>query len=136
MTIVETSYGKLRGHRNTDLSIFKGIPFAEPPVGDRRWRAPQNKQPWPGIKDALEYGPCAIQSTIPGDIGELIGIATHTTSEDCLYLNIWTPQTDTQKRPVMVWIHGGGNTVGAGSQPRVNGEHLSRMGNVVIVTIN
>ena len=136
MTVVDTSYGKLRGQRNTDLSVFKGIPFAEPPMGNLRWQAPQKPQPWPGIKDALEYGPCAIQSTIPGDIGELIGIATHTTSEDCLYLNIWTPGTDAEKRPVMVWIHGGGNTVGAGSQPRVNGEHLSRAGNVVTVTIN
>ena len=136
MTTVETSYGRLRGSQAEGVCVFKGIPFAKPPVGDLRWRAPQRLAPWPGVRDALQFGPCAIQSTMPGDVGELIGIATHGTSEDCLYLNIWTPATDAAKRPVMVWIHGGGNTVGAGSQPRVNGEHLARIGDVVVVTIN
>ena len=88
------------------------------------------------MRDALEFGPCAIQTTLPGAVGELIGIATHETSEDCLYLNVWTPAPDAAKRPVMVWIHGGGNTVGAGSQPRINGEHLARIGGVVVVTLN
>ena len=136
MAVVETSYGRLRGVRTDGVAAFKGIPFAKPPVGDLRWRAPVEPSPWPGVRDAHEFGPCAIQSTIPGDVGELIGIATGETSEDCLYLNVWTPAPDNAKRPVMVWIHGGGNTVGAGSQPRVNGEHLARIGDVVVVTVN
>ena len=136
MAAVETSYGRLRGTQRDGVAVFKGIPFAKPPVGDLRWRAPVPPEPWPGVREALEFGACAIQSTIPGDVGELIGIATGETSEDCLYLNVWTPRCDAAKRPVMVWIHGGGNTVGAGSQPRVNGEHLARLGDVVVVTVN
>ena len=133
---IETSCGKLRGSVEDGVHVFKGIPFAQPPVGALRWRAPQLVAPWAGVREALEFGPCAIQSTIPGDVGELIGIATHETSEDCLYLNVWSPGLGAGKRPVLVWIHGGGNTVGAGSQPRVNGEHLARQGDVVVVTVN
>ena len=136
MTTVETSFGVLRGARGDGVSVFKGIPFARAPVGELRWRAPVAPEPWAGVRDALAFGPCAVQSTIPGDVGELIGIATHEVSEDCLYLNVWTPAADAGKRPVMVWIHGGGNTVGAGSQPRINGEHLARIGDVVVVTVN
>ena len=136
MSTVETSYGKLQGQSESGVTAFKGIPFAEPPVGDLRWRPPQPVKPWKGIYQATEYGSCAMQSTIPGTIGELIGIATGPIHEDCLYLNLWTPSCDTSKRPVMVWIHGGGNTVGSGSQPRVNGSKLARTGDVVVVTLN
>ena len=136
MATVETSTGRLRGAETHGVQVFKGIPFAKPPIGELRWRAPLPPPAWPGVRDATAFGPCAIQSTIPGDVGELIGIATHETSEDCLYLNVWTPATGAGKRPVLVWIHGGGNTVGAGSQPRVNGEHLARIGDVVVVTVN
>ena len=136
MSIVETGCGRLRGQVASGVHVFRGIPFARPPVGDLRWQAPTPPEPWAGVRDALDFGPCAIQSTLPGAVGELIGIATHETSEDCLYLNVWTPAPDDRKRPVMVWIHGGGNTVGAGSQPRVNGEHLARIGDVVVVTVN
>lgn len=136
MSIVETSFGRVRGQVASSVHAFRGIPFARPPVGNLRWRAPEPPPPWAGVRDALEFGPCAIQSTLPGAVGELIGIATHETGEDCLYLNIWTPAPDAAKRPVMVWIHGGGNTVGAGSQPRINGERLARIGDVVVVTLN
>ena len=136
MTVVETSYGRLRGVQADGVCVFKGIPFAAPPLGEQRWRAPEPPASWPGVRDALAFGPCAIQNRVAGDVGELIGIATHETSEDCLYLNVWTPAADAAKRPVMVWIHGGGNTLGAGSQPRVNGEHLARRGDVVVVTVN
>ncbi len=136
MPLAEISTGRLRGQACDGVLAFRGIPFAKPPVGDLRWRAPAPPEPWAGVRDATAFGPCAIQSTIPGTVGELIGIATHETSEDCLYLNVWTPALDDAKRPVLVWIHGGGNTVGAGSQPRVNGSRLARMGDVVVVTIN
>ena len=135
-SLATTSAGRLRGGTAGGIHVFKGIPFAQPPVGALRWRPPQPATPWAGVRDALAFGPCAVQSTIAGDVGELIGIATHETSEDCLYLNVWTPGLDSAKRPVLVWIHGGGNTVGAGSQPRVNGEHLARAGDVVVVTVN
>ena len=134
--IVEISSGKVRGVQQDGIHSFKGIPFAKPPVGALRWRAPEDPDPWTGIRDADRFGSCAMQSTIPGDVGELIGLATHATSEDCLYLNVWTPACDSEKRPVLVWIHGGGNTAGAGSQPRINGEHLARIGDVVVVTCN
>ena len=134
--LVETSCGKLRGSVADGVFAFKGVPFAAPPIGDLRWRPPQPAAPWAGVRDATRFGPCAIQSRIPGDVGKLIGIATHETSEDCLYLNVWSPGLAAAKRPVLVWIHGGGNTVGAGSQPRVNGERLARLGDVVVVTVN
>ena len=136
MATVETSYGRLRGDEANGVQVYKGIPFAKPPVGELRWRPPEPPEAWPGVREARAFGPCAIQSTIPGDVGELIGIATHETSEDCLYLNVWTPAADAGRRPVLVWIHGGGNTVGAGSQPRINGEHLAHTGDVVVVTVN
>ena len=134
--IVETTSGKLRSVVRNGIHTFRGIPFAKPPVGDLRWRAPEDPEPWAGILEAADFGSCAMQSTIPGDVGELIGLATHDISEDCLYLNVWTPAIDGSKRPVLVWIHGGGNTAGAGSQPRINGEHLARTGDVVVVTCN
>ena len=136
MSEVSTSYGRVRGMVEDGVHVFRGIPFAKPPLGDARWRAPEKPDPWSDVRDASGFGPCAIQNTIAGDVGELIGIATHATSEDCLYLNVWTPGPGRERRPVMVWIHGGGNTVGAGSQPRVNGEHLARQGDVVVVTLN
>ena len=136
MSVVETSYGRVRGANEEGVHVFRGVPFAKPPLGDLRWRAPVPPDAWAGTRDALAFGPCAVQSTIPGDRGELIGIATHEVDEDCLYLNVWTPNPDDARRPVMVWIHGGGNTLGAGSQPRVNGEHLARIGDVVVVTLN
>ncbi len=136
MAIVETGYGRIEGLDQDGLSVFLGIPFAQPPVGEKRWLAPAPPEPWAGVRDAKAFGSCAIQSTIPGAVGELIGIATGETSEDCLYLNVWTPGCDARKRPVMVWIHGGGNTVGSGSQPRVNGQHLARTGDMVVVTLN
>ena len=136
MTIVESSFGRLQGFQQDGLAVFLGIPFAAPPVDEKRWLAPVGPQPWSGTRDATSFGSSAIQSTNPGTVGELIGIEVGATSEDCLYLNIWTPGCDAQKRPVMVWIHGGGNTVGSGSQPRVNGQHLAKTGDMVVVTLN
>lgn len=134
-TVVSTSYGALQGAEHDGISSFKGIPFAAPPVGDRRWLAPEPPEAWTGVRAATEFGPSAMQNSL-GEMGEMIGVAGGPQSEDCLYLNIWTPAADERHRPVMVWIHGGGNTVGSGSQPRVNGEYLARHGDVVVVTFN
>ncbi len=134
--IVETSYGKLRGGEENGISSFRGIPFARPPVGDLRWRPPQLPEPWSGERDATAFGASAMQRRGAGGMSDLIGIPSETTSEDCLYLNVWTPAADAGRRPVLVWIHGGGNVVGSGSQPRINGELLARRGDVVVVTLN
>jgi para-nitrobenzyl esterase len=113
---------------------FAGIPYAKAPVGPLRWRMPEPAEPWSGVRDATSFGCIAIQEEKqPGDI--LKGPpGPH--AEDCLFLNVWTPSCDAGKRPVMVWIHGGGFTAGAGNISAYDGAALCRRGNVVIVTIN
>jgi para-nitrobenzyl esterase len=133
---VATGYGKIAGKEEGGVLTFQGIPFAAPPIGDRRWLPPQPPQPWSDTLPTVAFSASAMQNPLPSQIGELIGIATGEISEDCLYLNVWTPAIDSKSRPVMVWIHGGGNTVGSASQPRFNGAHLAREGDVVIVTVN
>ena len=109
------------------VRIFKGVPYAAAPVGDKRWRAPERPEPWEGVRAATEFGSDCMQPT-PAD--------RHLTSEDCLYLNIWTgAQAIAERRPVLVWIHGGGFTSGTGRDPRTNGENLAARG-VVVVTLN
>ena len=133
---VSTSLGKLQGAEDDGCVVFRGVPFAQPPLGELRWRPPEPCEPWDGVRDATEFSASAMQRQIPGDVGDLIGIPSQTQSEDCLYLNVWTPACDNRKRPVMVWIHGGGNTVGSGTQPRIDGQRLAMTGDVVVVTLN
>src|ERR1700758_3182403 len=112
--------------------VFKRIPYAAPPLGDLRWRAPQPVQKWQGVRDVAEWGPRCVQSSRLGDLDPL----NKRMDEDCLYLNVWTPATSSsQSLPVMVWVHGGSNLNGAGSQPEFDGSHLASKG-VVVVTIN
>ena len=132
---VTTGCGHLRGSKINGILTFKGIPFAKPPVGELRWRAPEPIEPWPGVRVASAFGPSSMQAGFPGGNQDLIGIPSETTDEDCLYLNVWTPAL-AGSRPVMVWIHGGANLVGSGSQPRINGEYLAGEGDVVLVTLN
>jgi para-nitrobenzyl esterase len=111
-----------------DVRVFKGIPYAAPPVGDLRWRAPKPAAHWEGTRQADQFGPVCMQG---GD---------QKMSEDCLYLNVWTAakaagSKTSDKRPVMVWIYGGGYTGGSGSQPMYDGEALAKKG-VVVVTFN
>ncbi|XP_070551779.1 carboxylesterase 4A-like [Ptychodera flava] len=137
---VEIKSGKLVGksvdfsHKDVDvtrtLHVFKGIPYAEPPVGDLRFRPPQSKAPWEGVHDATEFGPICIQ---PPDQFVDIGGAQ---SEDCLFLNIYAPKTAGDLLPVMVWIHGGAFYVGAGSEHFYDGTALAAIGDVIIVTFN
>ncbi len=129
--IVETTTGKLRGCIEKGLPIFKGIPYAEPPIGDLRFRNTVEKEPWEGILEAVEFGFIAPQPDIVGS-----SIRYHPQSEDCLTLNIWTPACDNEKRPVMFWIHGGGFHYGGAPSPRYNGEFLSQRGDVCVITIN
>ena len=131
-----TTLGTLAGAEDRGAIVFRGVPFAKPPQGPLRWRPPEPLDPWDGVRDATEIGASAMQRVLPGDLGTLIGIPSQTIGEDCLYLNVWTPALDGRKRPVMVWIHGGGNVVGSGTQPRIDGRHLALAGDVVVVTLN
>ena len=131
--IITTKNGKIQGYSENGLQIFKGIPFAEPPVGDLRFKPPIAKKPWDGALETTKYSACAFQGY--SELEEWIGKSAPE-SEDCLYLNVWTPATDAGKRPVMVWIHGGAFLMGTGSDPMYDGSTLARRGDVVIVTIN
>ncbi len=128
--VVETRYGKVLGIAQDGVLRFAGIPFAQA----RRWRMPERPSSWTGIRDATRFGLIAVQDeNQPGDI--LKGPpGPH--GEDCLNLNIWTPGCDLAKRPVMVWIYGGGFTAGASSIGAYDGAPLARRGDVVVVSIN
>lgn len=134
MSTTETLCGPVRGRIEDGIHVFRGIPFAEPPVGELRFRAPQPKQPWPGRLDVLEFGPIAQQVTggVQVDYWGLSG----SPSEDCLSLNVWTPGVDRARRPVMVWIHGGAFVVGAARRGATEGQHLAKRAGAVVVTIN
>jgi len=137
-TVRMTTSGEVIGSTDKhDTYAWRGIPFAAPPVGDLRWRAPQPVAAWEGRREALSFGPACIQfwsrlSGMEGSAGEVAG------SEDCLTLNIWSPQDRSGPNrgplPVMVWIHGGGNTVGAART--YAGDTLAGKQDVVVVTIN
>jgi len=131
---VMTSKGKLLGALDeaTGVYSFKGIPFAAPPVGELRWKAPQPMQPWSGVREATRFGPRAMQLPVFGDMN----FRSNGMSEDCLYLNIWTPDPSTHARlPVLVYFYGGGFIAGDGSEPRYDGAQMARRG-IVAVTVN
>jgi para-nitrobenzyl esterase len=131
--------GKIRGlvvGADKDVQAYKGIPYAKPPVGDLRWREPQAPEKWQGVRDCFQFGNVCLQKSDPliNAIPQLKLSAPM--NEDCLYLNVWRPaKAETTKLPVLVWIHGGGYTTGAASQPLYDGDALARRG-VVLVTIN
>jgi len=134
-TIVSTRCGKLEGDEQDGLLVFKGVPFAAPPGGVRRWLAPEKPAAWTGVRDARRFGAVAPQNPVTNQALAAMKI-DQAHSEDCLNLNLWTPGLDGARRPVMVWIHGGGFTIGAGSQEIYDGSVLARRGDVVVVTIN
>jgi para-nitrobenzyl esterase len=119
---------------NPDIRVYKGVPFAAPPVGNLRWRDPQPVPAWQGIKQTTEFSPMCMQRDRPLDSYHTPGVLP--VSEDCLYLNVWTPAKSAAERlPVMVYIHGGGFAVSSGIEKWFNGERLAEKG-VVLVTIN
>src|SRR5262245_41195734 len=129
-TVVHTQSGPARGS-GTNIRVFKGIPYAAPPVGDRRWRPPAPTEPWTDVRETTQFGPRCPQ-TAPARAQ----LAGGPTSEDCLTLNVWTPATSGDDRlAVMVWIHGGGFAAGSVTLPRLDGTNLARRG-VVVVSIN
>ncbi len=132
---VETSSGRLRGRRRGALCVFRGIPFAEPPVGALRFAAPAPVPVWSDARDALEFGLAPPQPLDP--LVEALGLlARHPQGEDCLTLNVWTPAPDARRRPVLVWIHGGAFLTGTGAAPLYDGARLAARGDVVVVTLN
>jgi para-nitrobenzyl esterase len=130
---VKTEAGAVEGTTSQDarVRIYRGIPFAAPPVGELRWQAPRPVAPWEGVRKATAFGNRCMQAPIFSDM-----IFRDQVSEDCLYLNVWTPaRAATERLPVMVWIYGGGFQAGSASEPRQDGEKLAGKG-VVVVSFN
>ncbi len=121
--LVKVNEGLLQGTVENGLTVFKGIPFAAPPVGELRWQAPQPPAKWEGVKQAIQFAPAPVQ----------FGNPPSGKSEDCLYLNIWTPvKSPKEKLPVLVWIYGGGFSMGSTSEPVYSGEKLAQKGVVFV----
>ncbi|MDM7994295.1 MAG: carboxylesterase/lipase family protein [Acidobacteriota bacterium] len=130
---VNTTNGPVRGRiEQTGVNVFKGIRYGAPPVGPNRFKPPRKPAAWTVVADAAEYGSRAMQAAGgPGAAGDGIKM-----SEDCLFLNVWTPGLDGKKRPVMVWLHGGGFSSGSGGEAITEGGNLARKGDVVVVSMN
>jgi para-nitrobenzyl esterase len=130
---VKTANGMLEGvTEKSSIRSFKGIPFAAPPVGNLRWREPQPAKNWQGVRKADKFGPRAMQRAIFGDMG----FRSNGMSEDCLYLNVWTPaKSGNEKLPVLVYFYGGGFIAGDGSEARYDGESMAQKG-IVALTVN
>jgi para-nitrobenzyl esterase len=128
---VKIESGMLQGAANSDGSVrmFKGVPFAAPPVGDLRWKAPQPVAKWTGARDASKFGPACLQTNVFGDIY----FRDAQPSEDCLNLDMWIPaKPESKKLPVLLWYYGGGFVAGSSSEPRYDGENLAEKGIIVV----
>ncbi|HEY5444802.1 MAG TPA: carboxylesterase family protein, partial [Pyrinomonadaceae bacterium] len=132
--VVKTANGPIQGtgRQPSGVRIFKGIPFAAPPISDLRWKEPQPVKNWTDIRKADQFGPRCMQAPVFGDMG----FRANGMSEDCLYLNVWTPAKSGKERlPVLVYFYGGGFVAGDGSEPRYDGESMATKG-IVSVTVN
>ncbi|MBU4316187.1 MAG: carboxylesterase/lipase family protein [Proteobacteria bacterium] len=129
--MVDTKAGKLQGIERNGLCVFKGVPYAQPPVGPLRFKPSLPKTAWTGVLDCTQYGPVA-----PQRIDPIMnpGREAKQDEAECLNLNVWTPAADGEKRPVLFWIHGGGFSFGSGSWD--DGSNLAKQGDAVVVTIN
>ena len=139
--IVETTAGKVRGFTRNGIHTFKGIPYGANTAERSRFLPPRKPEQWTGIRSSMYYGPTCPQAPRTGWLNDenafLFQWDDGQPGEDCLRVNLWTPGNDNRKRPVMVWLHGGGWAAGSGQeQPAYNGENLSRRGDVVVVSLN
>ena len=130
--LANTTCGTVRGRHRRGVDLFAGIPYADPPVGPRRFAAPVPHEPWEGVRDALRFGKAAPQ--LPGE--GLTNQVPVPWDEDCLTLNVLTPAADDARRPVYVWIHGGAYQHGQGATPWYDGTSFATRGDLVVVTIN
>src|ERR1700688_2501540 len=133
---VRLDSGQISGTDGTKagVRVYKGIPYAAPPVGELRWKPPVKPAAWKGVKAATEFAPMCPQ--VPYPATSPYYSAPTPQSEDCLYLNVWTAaKSPSERRPVMLWIHGGGFTRGSGATPTYDGENFADKG-IVLVTIN
>jgi carboxylesterase type B len=132
---VKVAQGRMSGESGSDgVRIFRGIPYAAPPVGGLRWREPRPAARWSGVRDATKFGARCMQSSGNAPLRNRVDVSNLPLSEDCLYLNVWTAaQSARERRPVIVWIHGGTFLIGTGAQ--YDGTMLARRG-IVVVTIN
>ncbi len=129
---VRTENGVIDGIDDSGVLIFRGIPYAAPPVGDLRWKEPQPVRNWTGVREAKKFGPRPMQAPIFSDMV----FRSDSVSEDCLYLNVWTPaKSDHDRLPVLVYFYGGGFLAGGASEIRYDGESMARRG-IVVVTVN
>ena len=143
--MVSVTEGRLRGSLHGATAVFEGIPYAAPPVGSLRWREPRPPPRWSGIRDATTPGNACVQNAagldafiapLAATYGASYKVQPVSSSEDCLYLNVWSPNWPNKGMlPVMVWLHGGSNRIGSGAQSTYAGEFLASHG-VIIVTIN
>lgn len=139
--VADTRYGKVHGYTRNNILTFKGIPYGAPTGGDNRFMPPQKPKKWKDVRDCLVYGPICPQKPDSGWLAQEYGFLYQWIDgfqdEDCLRLNVWTPALDGKKRPVMFWIHGGGFSSGSSQEhPSYDGENLTKLGDVVVVSIN
>jgi para-nitrobenzyl esterase len=135
---VATDAGTVRGRRGDGVSAFLGVPYAASTAGVNRFAPPRDIEPWTGVLDVLEVGPRCPQPPFPlerdlAEFGEPLG---EPAGEDCLRLNVWTPAADGARRPVFVYLHGGGWVSGSGAAPAYDGANLARRGDIVVITVN
>ena len=136
--VVTVEGGQLAGAPSPlggEVMVYRGVPFAAPPVGDLRWRPPEPAAAWAGVRDATEAVPACMQSPIPAAVRTFYDAGVDRMDEDCLYLNVWTAAEPEDRAPVLVWIHGGGLAIGNGADITYDGTRLAQRG-VVLVTVN
>jgi para-nitrobenzyl esterase len=134
MDTTTVAHGELRGRRQEGVTAFLGVPYAAPPVGDARFRPPRPPLAWDGVRDATRIGPAAPQ--LRSRLAHVMGDHEIEQSEDCLTLNVWTPDPSGPSRPVLVFLHGGGFVTGSGGLDWYHGAELARRGDIVVVTVN